>query len=117
MESCFLQPPGIRAQCVVGEDVGRVGVCVRDREARTASSLQFFRPALGTELVFGVWLYRDELNDSCFRGTLPIEGDGKRSGSAVKLTRIYGQGGMWVRLVPPVKATVQQVLLKSPIDD
>src|SRR5450755_2338180 len=112
LEPCFLQPPRIGAEGIVREDVRSIGVCVRDRETRTTGSLQFFRPAFGAEFVFGVWSYRDELNDSCLRRILPIEGDGKRPGATVKLIRIYGQGSMWFRLVPPVKAPVQHILFE-----
>ena len=104
-------------RAIVGEDVRSVTVCVRDRETRAAGSIQILRFAFGTEFVFGVWLYRDELNDSYFRGILPIEGDGKRSAATVKLTRIDGEGSMWVRRVPPVKATVQHILFESPVYD
>src|SRR5258708_26258852 len=117
MESRLLRTPRIGAQYIVGEDVGRVRVSVRDRKARAAGTLDVFGLGLSTELVISVWFYRDELGDSCFRGTLPIEGDGKRPCSAVKLTRVDGQGSMWVRFVPPVKSTVQQVLLESPVYD
>src|SRR5580704_10078284 len=117
LEPCFLQPPRIGAEGIVREDVRSIGVCVRDRETRTTGSLQFLGPAFRTELVFGVWSDRDELNDSCFRRILPVEGDGKRSGTTMKLVRIYGEGSMWFRLVPPVEATVQHILFESPIYD
>ena len=86
----MLQTPGIRTQYLVREDVGSTGVRVRDRETRTASSLQFFRPVFSTELVFGVGFYRDKLENPRFRGVLAIKVDGQRLGPVMKLRRVYG---------------------------
>src|ERR1039458_2788003 len=102
----MLHTPGIGAQQIIGENVGSIGVSIHDRKPRTAGTLDVFGPGFGTKLVVGVWFYWDELRDSCFRGTLPVEGDGERSCSAVELTGIDGQDHMGFRFVPPVKSTV-----------
>src|SRR5580692_7105869 len=103
MEFSMLQTPGTRTQYLVGEDVGSAGVRVRDRETRTACSLQFFRPVFSTELVFGVWFYRDKLKDPSFGGVLSIKGDRQRLDPVMKLRRVYGQDSVRIRLIPPIK--------------
>src|ERR1035437_1292815 len=118
MKSCLLPMPGIGAQQIIGEDIRRSGgVGVRDRKARTAGTIDVLGPGFGAELVVSVGFHGDQLSDSCIRGVSSIEGYGKGSGSAVKLIRVDGQGSMRVRFVPPVKSTVQQVLLEPSVYD
>src|SRR5437879_6259245 len=102
MKPCLLLMPGIGAQQIIGKGVGGVGVGVRDRKARPAGTLDVLGSGFGAELVVSVWFHQDELGDSCIGGTSSIKGHGKRSCSAVELIRVYGQGSMRVRFVPPV---------------
>src|SRR5882762_679561 len=117
MESCLLQVPGIGAQQIIGEDVRNICISVRDGKARTTGTVDVLCPRFGTELVVSVLLHWDELRNFCFRDASAIEGHRKRSCSSVKLIRVYGQGSVRIRFVPPVESTVQQVFLESSVDD